>query len=158
MTKILPTLTLIAATLFAPVISHADEGTKMSEDHKNVLNTIQTMTTEFHAGNLDGVMQSYENNAAVAFEPGKPVLDRAMLEQGFAGFFTVKPKFTYSGHEVIVAGDIALHIAPWKMQGTTPDGQSMEQSGLSVAVLRKQEDGKWLMVIDNPHGQHLLEK
>lgn len=32
----------------------------------------------------------------------------------------------------------------------------METGGLSVAVLRKQPDGKWLLVFDNPFGgQHL---
>ena len=44
------------------------------------------------------------------------------------------------------------------MKGKTPDGQGIEQSGLSVAILRKQADGEWLMVIDNPHGQHLLDQ
>jgi ketosteroid isomerase-like protein len=44
------------------------------------------------------------------------------------------------------------------MTGTAPDGTPIRQSGLSVAVLRKQADGKWLMVFDNPFGQHLLDK
>ena len=61
-----------------------------------------------------------------------------------------------SGHEVIVNGDIAIHIAPWSMTGRTPDGQDLAQSGLSVAVMRRQADGSWRMVIDNPHGGRLL--
>ncbi len=57
----------------------------------------------------------------------------------------------------MVQGDIAVHFAPWTMTGTAPDGTEIKQTGLSVAVLRKQADGNWLMVIDNPHGQHLME-
>lgn len=68
------------------------------------------------------------------------------------------PKFTYSGHQVFVAGDIAMHIAPWSMDAIGPDGQQIQQEGLSIAVLRKQSDGEWLMIIDNPHGQMLLNK
>ncbi len=64
---------------------------------------------------------------------------------------------SFAGHEVIVNGDTALHIAPWSMSGTGPNGAAVEQSGLSVAVLRRQADGGWKMVIDNPHGQMLLE-
>jgi len=45
-----------------------------------------------------------------------------------------------------------IWIAPWSMAGTTSDGQEIQQSGLSVAVLRRQADGGWKMVIDNPHG------
>ena len=60
------------------------------------------------------------------------------------------------GHEVISAGDIALHLTPWKMTGVAPDGSPINGAGLSVAVLRRQPDGKWLMVIDNPFGDAIL--
>lgn len=128
----------------------------MSDDQQKVLITIEKMTEAFHAGDIEGVMKSYESNAIVAFEPGNPVSDPTTLREMFKGAFAINPHFDYSGHEVIVAGDIAIHLAPWKMTGKTPDGQAIEQSGLSVAVLRKQEDGNWLMVIDNPHGQILM--
>lgn len=76
----------------------------------------------------------------------------------FAGMAAANPEFVYAGHDVIVSGDIAMHIAPWEMTATTPDGQEIAQSGLSVAVLRKQADGGWKMVIDNPHGGQLLKQ
>ncbi len=67
------------------------------------------------------------------------------------------PKFEFGQNEVIVTGDIAVHSMPWSMTGTAPDGTKVEQGGLSIAVLRRQPDGNWLMVIDNPHGQRLLD-
>lgn len=129
----------------------------MTDEQKDVLATIQSMTEAFHTANLDGVMDSYEAGAAVVFEPGTPTTDASLLAEMFQGAFALNPKFDYSGHEVFVAGDIAVHFAPWTMKGETPDGQSIEQNGLSVAVLRKQPDGRWLMVIDNPHGGALLQ-
>lgn len=39
------------------------------------------------------------------------------------------------------------------MAGVAPDGSPVTGSGLSVAVLRRQTDGRWLMVIDNPFGE-----
>ena len=116
------------------------------------------MTTAFHNGDIEGVMASYESKATVVFEPGKPVSDPAVLRDMFKGAFTLNPKFSYSGHEVFVVNDIAVHIAPWTMRGKTPDGADIEQKGLSIAVRRRQPDGKWLMVIDNPHGQYLMGK
>ncbi|MGB8813991.1 MAG: hypothetical protein WCC57_12490 [Paracoccaceae bacterium] len=74
----------------------------------------------------------------------------------FQDFFAVDPTFTYSGHVVIVSGKTALHIAPWVMTGTAPNGQAISQTGLSVAVLRQQANGRWLTMIDNPDGQHLM--
>ncbi len=52
--------------------------------------------------------------------------------------------------------DLALHLAPWHMTGVGPDGTAVESHGLSVAVLRRQADGRWLMVLDQPYGDALL--
>ncbi len=149
---------LMALAVTIPNISTA-EGQNMTQDQQDVLSAIETMTAGFQAGDLAEVMHSYEPAATVVFEPEAPVSDAAQLEQMFAGMAAMGPEFTYpAGHEVIVSGDIAVHIAPWTMTAQSPDGQTVEQSGLSVAVLRKQPDGGWKMVIDNPHGGRLLEQ
>ena len=127
-------------------------------DEKNILKVITDMTEAFHNDDIEGVMACYEDGAMVVFEPGQPVSGSVTLREAFEGAFTIKPKFTYSGHEVFVVGDIATHFAPWTMLGTAPDGSKIEQAGLSVAILRKQKDGTWLMIFDNPHGQHLMRK
>lgn len=121
-------------------------------ENKLVLSTIEAMTTAFHRGDVDGIMRTYEPSAVVLGEPGVPVEGDGPLRAMFAGFISAKAHFTFDGHEVITAGDIALHLTPWKMTGVGPDGSPMAQAGLSVAVLRRQADGQWLMVIDNPFG------
>ncbi len=146
---------LTALALAMPQISTAESNT-MTQDQQDVLTAIQTMTSNFQDNDIAGVMKSYEAEATVLFEPGAPVSEAAQLEQMFAGMAAVNPVFEYAGHEVIVNNDIAVHIAPWSMTGKTPDGQELAQSGLSIAVLRRQPDGSWKMVIDNPHGGRLL--
>lgn len=126
----------------------------MSE-RQNVISAVESMTSAFHEGDIDRVMASYADTATIVFEPGHPTDDAAVQRQKFTELFALSPRFSYAGHEVFVTGDTAVHLAPWTMKGTTPDGQVIEQSGLSVAVLRRQSDGGWLMVIDDPHGQHL---
>lgn len=121
-----------------------------------VLDTIEQMTRAFEAADIDRVMQAYEDEAVIAFEPGVGVADPASIRRTFQEWFALNPRFDYKGHEVLVAGDLALHVAPWRMRGTAPDGAPIQQQGLSVAVLRRQADGRWLLVIDNPYGQHLL--
>jgi ketosteroid isomerase-like protein len=127
-----------------------------NSEQKAVMNAILEMTSSFHKKDINGVMSSYEADAVIVFEPEKPVSDSASVRQGFQGFFAVNPTFEYSGHELFINDDLAVHFAPWSMTGKTPDGNEVMQSGLSVAVLRKQPDGKWLMVFDNPFGDHLL--
>ena len=126
-------------------------------DKSQVLEAIKAMTHAFHSQDIDAVLDSYENNAAVMFEPGKSVSGEEALKTMFEGAFQINPEFEYpNGHEVYTANDMALHIAPWVMKGKAPDGTDIQEAGLSVAVLRKQKDGKWLLVLDNPHGQLLM--
>ena len=125
-------------------------------DNDNIIEAVEAMTAAFHAGDIEGVMAAYEPRATIAFAPGVGESDRVAQRSGFQSFFAVHPKFSYAGHDVLVAGDLAVHFAPWKMTGEAPDGAKIEQRGLSVAVLRRQADGTWKMVIDNPYGDRLL--
>ena len=121
-----------------------------------ILSTIDAMTEAFHQGDIDGILRTYEPGAVVVGEPGAPVSGTPALRAMFAGFIAAKAHFTFLGHEVIQADDIALHLTPWRMTGVAPDGTAIEGRGLSVAVLRRQQDGRWLMVIDDPYGDALL--
>lgn len=138
--------------------SQTNKTKKMTVEQQNVLNAIQKMTKAFENKDIDKVMSCYEPNSVVVFEPESPVSDSNTLREMFTGMSIANPVFTYSGHEVFISGNIATHIAPWEMTAKAPDGSEIKQSGLSVAVLRKQKNGEWLMVIDNPHGQFLMTK
>ncbi|MFY2822716.1 YybH family protein [Ruegeria sp. MALMAid1280] len=156
--KTLTTLTYACITLGAFLTpSTAEESKTMTKEETNVLSVIETMTSSFAKADIDAVMNTYEPDAVILFEPGVGTSDEDAVRQSFAQFASMNPSFSYGGHQVVVAGDVGLHISPWQMKGTGPDGNAFETGGLSVAVLRKQPDGKWLMVIDNPYGNLHLD-
>jgi uncharacterized protein (TIGR02246 family) len=123
-----------------------------------ILSTIDAMTAAFHQGDIDGIMRTYEPGAVVVGEPGTPISGTPALRAMFAGFIAAKAHFTFLGHEVFQADDLALHLTPWRMAGVAPDGTAIASRGLSVAVLRRQPDGRWLLVIDDPYGDVLLDR
>jgi len=127
-------------------------------DHPHIQATIDTMTTAFGNGDIDKIMTTYEPGAVVVGQPGGPVTGADALRAMFGGFVAVNPRFTFLDQEIIEAGDLALHLNTWRMTGTAPDGTAVEQGGLSVVVLRRQADGRWLMVIDDPYGDWLLHR
>ena len=135
-----------------------EKATTFPPEQNEVLKVILNMTEAFHKKDLEGVLASYEPNAVIVFAPEKPSSGVDAISEGFRQFFAVNPKFEYFGHEVFLNGNLAMHFAPWTMTGKTPEGNEIKQSGLSVVVLRKQPNGKWLMVFDNPFGQHLLDQ
>lgn len=128
-----------------------------NEEQEKVFNSIERMVTAFQNKDIDGILDTYEHNAIVMFKPQEPVVGKVQLRAVFTEFVSMNPRYTFSGHDIYISGDIATHIAPWIMQGELPDGTKIEQSGLSISVLRKQNNGKWLILQDNPHGQFLLD-
>ena len=134
------------------------DDTAAQQDQQEILRTIETMTSAFNRGDIDTVMGTYEDPATVVFQPGAPAMTREQLRAGFEEFAAAKPNFRFSSHEVYISGDIAVHLTPWTMTATAPGGTTMTDQGLSVAVLRRQDDGDWLMAIDNPFGQFLLDR
>ena len=127
----------------------------MSNSDK-INSVVKKMAAAMELGDIEAVMAAYEPGATLVPEPGVTV-SGAALREALNGFISMKPKFDMPKHEVIESGDIALHISPWTMEVTDPaTGNPVKQSGLSSVVFRRQADGNWLMVIDNPFGAALL--
>jgi ketosteroid isomerase-like protein len=124
---------------------------KNAMEKANVLKTIDIMTTSFAAGDIRGVLATYEREATVVARPGQPVTGQDALNAMFEQFVASGVNFEYGPHDVILCGDIALHLMQW----TAPSPQG-NQSALSVAVLRKQIGGGWKMVIDHPFGDAVM--
>lgn len=118
----------------------------------DVLDTIRTMTTAFAKGDINTVMSTYATDAVVIGEPGQEVSGDAELRSMFATYVEAGVNFTYGAHDVVISDDTALHLMKWS--APQEDGQSLQ--ALSVAVLRRQPDGHWKMLIDHPFGDAVM--
>ena len=127
-----------------------------SQNADQVHSVVKAMSSAMAQGDMKAVLAAYEPGASLVAQPGT-VVSGPRLREALAGYLAMKPVFDMPRHEVIESGDIALHISPWTMEAVDPSsGNAVTQSGLSIAVFRRQADGGWLMVIDNPFGGNLL--
>jgi ketosteroid isomerase-like protein len=69
----------------------------------------------------------------------------------------MKPPLTPEKQSLVIADDIALAVIRSTLNGTGPDGTPVRIEATSSDVLRRQADGKWLFVIDNPWGAGILD-
>ena len=53
---------------------------------------------------------------------------------------------------IVDAGGLAFVAGVWTFTGTGPDGKPVTLTGRNGDVLRRQADGSWRFVIDNPWG------
>ena len=101
--------------------------------------------------NIEALLALYEPEASFNPEPGEEVHGKEAIRQALEGFLAMKPNITLDTKTLAQTAEVALCTAKWHLTGTGPDGP-VELDGQSVEVARKQSDGSWLFIIDNPYG------
>jgi len=103
-------------------------------------------------GDLEAAVALYEPDATFAVEPGKEVHGHAAIREVMRGFIAAKPKLTMKVPRVYQSGDVAILISAFSSTSTGADGKQESSSGNGTEVVRRQPDGTWLFLIDNPNG------
>lgn len=114
---------------------------------------IEEFAERLNARDLDGALALYEPDAAFQAQPGQPpVQGAAAIREALAGFLALEPAMSGEIVKVVEAGDVALVMNRWALRGTQPDGAPIELAGTSADVVRRQGDGSWRVVVDDPWG------
>jgi ketosteroid isomerase-like protein len=104
----------------------------------------------FNARDLEGMLDLYETDAVLVTEPGAST-PREGIHQGLEGLLGIGLPISVKARQLYVAGDLALALSDWSIQGTGADGSPVDLSGTTTDVLRRGADG-WKLAIDNPFG------
>lgn len=106
----------------------------------------------FNAGDIDAAMRMYVQDAVFVPKPGSSVRGLDAIRAALAEFMQLKLPIKTTHKQALVSGDVALLISDWIIEGKGPDGQPVKLTGTSSDVARRQADGTWLVLIDNPFG------
>ncbi|WP_067168795.1 YybH family protein [Microtetraspora niveoalba] len=92
-----------------------------------------------NAGDVEGLVALYEPDAVLALPDGQVATGSQEIRRAYEHLVTGKPTFTPGRQQPTLRnGDLALTSV------RLPDG------GFTVEVARRQDDGTWLWVIDQP--------
>ena len=93
-----------------------------------------------NAKDAAGVAALYEENAVMAYPPGGQTAGRAAIQELWAKILPKMPQFAPEEPlPTLVSGDIAL-------TATAPK----DNAGARAQVVRRQSDGSWLRLLDQP--------
>lgn len=104
----------------------------------------------FNARDLDRLLSLYEPDCAVVPERGSIAMGASQVREALAGLLALNGPARLTTKDVIEVGDLALLSCTWTLTGTTSDGKALTIGGATAEVARRQPDGRWLYVIDNP--------
>lgn len=104
-----------------------------------------------NAGDVDGLMRDYYAPAAAYSPLPGLVVNDDDVGPTIARLAALGAPIEVTVRHVIVQGDIALIILDWTIA-------EAGMSGTATDVARRQSDGTWRCIIDNPHGgAHTVE-
>ena len=78
-------------------------------EHDQINATIDTNNAAVFAGDMEGILATFEPNGVLMGQPGMPAMGTPALRAAFKQFIAINPKITVTSHEIIQAYDIALH-------------------------------------------------
>ena len=104
-----------------------------------------------NAGDVEGVVALYEPDA-VLVGPGRQVISgRLALRQAYTQLFAAKPTFAGETQAAIRNGNLALTSTQFTLTSVDSDGKPITMKTATTEVARRQSDGTWLWVIDQPN-------
>jgi len=111
----------------------------------------ERIASTMNSHDLAGIMRLFDIDGTTVPYPGQPAVTgmdavRGVMEQCLA----MQPHISYENPSVIVADDIALLRSTWRLNVTGPDDKPIEVKGKGIQVARRQMDGSWRILIDNP--------
>jgi uncharacterized protein (TIGR02246 family) len=110
----------------------------------------------FNAGDLDGLMELYEADAALIAQPGSVAYGSEQARAALQGFLALKGRIMLDTKLVVTVGDLAYLSNTWSLSGTGPDGNPVTLGATTAEVARRQADGTWRYVIDNAWGDQAV--
>lgn len=122
--------------------SDPPEGKPMA-DYEKALNP-EDLTRLFversNAGDAAGVAALYEEGAVMAYPPGGQTMGRAAIQELWASVLAHRPHFEQEEPlPTLISDDVALTSTP-----------PMDGTGARAQVVRRQSDGSWLRLLDQP--------
>lgn len=123
----------------------------------SVEKTVKKLDEAFNRGDIEAVLDFYEDDAVVVIEPGRVARGKNEIRTAFEFVFTFGGTAKQIKTNVIEAGDLALFLSKWTFSGTLPDGMPFTRDATATCVFRKNADGNWRCVIDNSYGTAVLD-
>ena len=113
---------------------------------------LESIVTGINSGDLDSLLPLYESTAAFVPQPGSLAHGPSGIAESLNGFIAMNGTLDLKVTRVLEVDDLALVVGTWTFDGTGPDGEPVRLAANNADVLRRQQDGTWRFVIDNPWG------
>jgi len=103
------------------------------------------------AGDVDAVVALYEPGGVLVALDGLVTAGHAAIRDALSQLAAMRPRMTMNLTRVVrTPTDLAVVYNDWKLSAVDAEGRPATMQGRAIEVSRRQADGTWLFVLDDP--------
>ncbi|REE99962.1 YybH family protein [Thermomonospora umbrina] len=107
----------------------------------------------FNANDMQAMLDLYEPDGVLVTPPdGAHAAGLEAVTEALTPMFAVITAADITMTSALRSGDIAMTHANWRLVGKDESGEPIDVSGKGTVVSRRQPDGTWRIVFDDPVG------
>lgn len=107
--------------------------------------------TYLNAGDAVALAALYEAHATLVLDVD--YTGHAAIREALQDFIAMHPQIKMNVTKVVHAGDIAILYNDWTMSVLDGNGTRTEDRGAAIEIVRRQADGTWRYVLDDPRAR-----
>ncbi|MBB6329662.1 uncharacterized protein (TIGR02246 family) [Chryseobacterium sediminis] len=108
-------------------------------------------------GDAAGALSCFHPEAVYIDRDGRELRGLAQIEPAITEICRLKLDIQGEVPHVTVVNDLAIWLEQWEMTGIALDGHSIHMTGYTSSIMKRDEDGEWLWLVDNPFGSAILK-
>jgi uncharacterized protein (TIGR02246 family) len=105
-----------------------------------------------YTGAFDEAMQLYADDCVMIEKPNVVLKGKDAIRRSLQAMVESGNVLSVQMREAVIVSDVAYSISDWRI---TKNGVTVA-IGKATDLLRKTQDGRWLMALDNPFGAEAL--
>jgi len=109
-------------------------------------------------GDVEGALDCFDDEAIYVTGIGTFVTGKENIRKALEQVCGLKPDLQAQRSMGFTVGDITAWVDEWTLKATLPDGTKLEMKGTSSDILKKQPNGNWAYLVDNPYGAEYLQQ
>ena len=127
-------------------------------DRTNIEGSARYFQNCVRNGDVDGALDCFDDEAIYVTGIGTFVSGKENIRKALEQVCGLKPDLQAQRSAGFTIDNITAWVDEWTMKATLPDGTKLEMRGTSSDILKKQPNGNWAYLVDNPYGAEYLNQ
>jgi len=136
-----------------------------TKKHNNMKEEFDRTSTEGSAryfqncvrnGDLESALDCFDEDAVYITGIGEFVTGKENIRKALEQVCALKPDLQALRSTGFTVGAITAWVDEWTLKAILPDGTKLDMKGTSSDILKKQPNGNWVYLVDNPYGAEYL--